>query len=144
MGKDDLKYFSPFQEDGERTKGKPFSDEAKEAEEERFRELQRGLRRESQEQLGYDVFESRCPLCGEKFCLTIEDPGKPVPPKLRWLTVLVPGLRNTEALLRCVSCGRSFKTPSLLAELFVPLLLFLAILAFIAVDAALIYYLCDY
>lgn len=140
MSKEDLLNTSPFPEERQRSS----SESSREAEERHFKELQQKLRHESQEQLGYDVFESRCPHCGEKFALTIEDPGKEIPKNLRWLTILVPRLRNTEATLRCVSCGKSFKTPSLLAELTIPLVLLAVVLALVMADFVLITYLCNY
>lgn len=140
MSKEDLLNTPPFPEERQRSS----SGSSREAEERRFRELQQKLRHESQEQLGYDVFESRCPHCGEKFALTIEDPGKEIPKNLRWLTVLVPRLRNTEATLRCVSCGKSFKTPSFFSELIIPIVLLVVVLALIVADFALITYICNY
>lgn len=139
MSKEDL-LNTPFPE--EESLPSPKND--KEAEERRFMELQQKLRHESQEQLGYDVFESRCPHCGEKFALTIEDPGKEIPKNLRWLTILVPRLRNTEATLRCVSCGKSFKTPSFFSELIIPIVLLVVVLALIVADFALITFICNY
>lgn len=116
----------------------------KREEEIRLHELQKKQREDSLRLLGYDVLSSHCPHCQEKFSLIIADEGKEIPFSLRWLTFLVPRLRRTEVTLHCVSCDRDYKTPSLLAELAIPLLLILFILAVIAGDAILISFLCRY
>ncbi|MBO7543585.1 hypothetical protein J6T93_06750 [bacterium] len=116
----------------------------KREEERRLLELQKKQRHESLELLGYDVLESHCPHCHEKFSLMIIDPGKEIPRRLRFLSFLVPRIRRTEATLRCVSCGKDYKTPSLLSELSVPLVLIATIALIILGDGILLSFLCRY
>ncbi|MBO7435942.1 hypothetical protein J6U76_08145 [bacterium] len=112
--------------------------------EKKYLELQRKQREESLRVLGYDVLDSHCPHCQEKYCLFIEDEGKEIPPSLRFLTIFIPRLKNTEVTLRCTSCDKEYKTPSLLAELAIPIALIGLIAAVIIGDAVLISFLCRY
>ena len=116
----------------------------KREEERHFLELQRKQRQESLELLGYDVLESHCPFCGEKFSLMITDPGKEIPKHLKFLSFLLPRLKRTGATLHCVSCGKEYKTPSFLSEIGVPLVVLLMVALIIIGDSILLSYLCRY
>ncbi|MBR5901141.1 hypothetical protein IKZ40_02205 [bacterium] len=112
--------------------------------EKKYLELQKKQREESLRVLGYDVLDSHCPHCQEKYCLFIEDEGKEIPSSLRFLTIFVPRLKNTEVTLRCTSCDKEYTTPSLLAELAIPIVLIGLVAAVIIGDAVLISFLCRY
>ncbi|MBR5623552.1 hypothetical protein IKW72_00895 [bacterium] len=112
--------------------------------EKKYLELQKKQREESLRILGYDVLDSHCPHCQEKYCLFIEDEGKQIPASLRFLTIFVPRLKNTEVTLRCTSCDKEYTTPSLLFELAIPIALIALIAAVIIGDAVLISFLCRY
>lgn len=116
----------------------------KREEEKHFLELQKKQRQESLELLGYDVLESHCPFCGEKFSLMIADPGNEIPKHLKFLSFLLPRLKRTGATLRCVSCGKEYKTPSFLTEIGVPLVVLLMVALIIIGDSILLSYLCRY
>ncbi|MBR4466260.1 hypothetical protein IKS38_06790 [bacterium] len=116
----------------------------KREEEKHFLELQKKQRQESLELLGYDVLESHCPFCGEKFSLMIADSGNEIPKHLKFLSFLLPRLKRTGATLRCVSCGKEYKTPSFLTEIGVPLVVLLMVALIIIGDSILLSYLCRY
>ncbi|MBQ7554968.1 hypothetical protein IJS98_00745 [bacterium] len=116
----------------------------KREEERRLLELQKKQRQESLELLGFDALESHCPYCGEKYSLMIVDPGKEIPAHMKFLSFLLPRMRRTSATLKCVSCGKEYKTPSLLSEISVPIVVLVMVALIILGDCILLSYLCRY
>ena len=113
-------------------------------EERRLQELQKKQRQESLDLLGFDALESHCPHCKEKYSLMISDAGREVPEKIMPLVFFIFRLRRTEVTLHCVSCGKEYKTPSLLKELCVPLLIVATVALVVLADCVLLSYLCRY
>lgn len=141
----DLKNVTFTEEESQESQAKQrFFEPTKREEEKRLHELQKQQRAYSLKILGYDVLDSHCPYCQEKYSLLITDEGKEIPKALRFISFFVPRLRRTEVTLHCVSCDKDYKTPSLLSELSIPLLLVLFILAIALGDYFLISYLCYY